>query len=183
MRGSLRASRSLCSSLSLWCEQNQSHGEVEKSSPKKILSSWSFLVPSPIPPHLIVSPKKSLKLTRKREQVKRRGSVSQAGISEAVISKAPNSSTGCVTEGSRWGKFSLVRFGLMCRKMWVEDSFSSSWRGYYPGCFIATLISWCSSPLLLLIVSSEVVLRCPFAKECKCAARYVFGTVWTALNL
>src|SRR6478672_8388121 len=38
-------------------------------------------------------------------------------------------------------KFSLVRFCLMCWKVWVEDSFSSLWCGCYPGCFIATLIS------------------------------------------
>ena len=74
----------------------KSQGDVEKSLQR--FYQAEVLVPSPIPPHLIVFPKKSLKLTRKRDQVKRRGSASQAVISEAVISKAPNSSTGCVTE-------------------------------------------------------------------------------------
>src|SRR6478672_415588 len=55
----------------------KSQGDVEKSLQR--FYQAEVLVPSPIPPHLIVFPKKSLKLTRKSEQVKRRGGVSQDG--------------------------------------------------------------------------------------------------------
>ena len=89
------------------------------------------LVPSPIPPHLIVFPKKSLKLTRKREQVKRRGSVSQAVISKAPLQILPLAAL----LNKLLRKFNLVLFALMCWKVWVEDSFSSSWRGCYPRLF------------------------------------------------
>src|SRR6478672_9793977 len=53
----------------------KSQGDVEKSLQR--FYQAEVLVPSPIPPHLIVFPKKSLKLTRKSEQVKR--GVSQDG--------------------------------------------------------------------------------------------------------